>query len=157
MVSTSFILHTLSGFISTEMFWKMPFAFSLNGHMACVFLVPWTGTEPGPSTVRTRSPNHWTGRNCPPHTHKMHYFNSYHIRNHLILLGGCSSSSSCEGWCLLALTLHPSLGCIWTASPYKFLSQRIRTNIGYLRDAVFRSLVIKVYCTLGFVSFFFPL
>ena len=62
--------------------------------------------------------------------------------------------ASCEGWCLLALTLHPSLGCIWTASPYKFHSRRIRTNIGYLRDAVFRSLVIKVYCTLGFVSFF---
>lgn len=26
--------------------------------------------------------------------------------------------------------------------------------MGYLRGSVFRSLVIKVYCTLGFVSFF---
>lgn len=28
------------------------------------------------------------------------------------------------------------------------------TNMGYLRGSVFRSPVIKVYCTLGFVSFF---
>ena len=34
-------------------------------HMACKILVPWPGTEPGPSAVSVQSPNHWTIREFP--------------------------------------------------------------------------------------------
>ena len=33
--------------------------------MACGILVPGPGIEPGPSTVRAPSPNHWTAREVP--------------------------------------------------------------------------------------------
>ena len=33
--------------------------------VACRILFPWPGTEPGPSTVKAQSPNHWTTREFP--------------------------------------------------------------------------------------------
>ena len=41
--------------------------------MACGILVPQPGIEPGPSTVRARSPNRWTTGEFP----KMHLFKGY--------------------------------------------------------------------------------
>ena len=38
--------------------------------VACGILVPWSGIEPRPSTVRAWSPNHWTAREFPGHTLK---------------------------------------------------------------------------------------
>ena len=35
------------------------------GCMACEILVPQPGIEPVPSTVKARSPNHWTTREFP--------------------------------------------------------------------------------------------
>ena len=32
---------------------------------ACGILVPWPGTEPGPSAVKVLSPHHWTSRKFP--------------------------------------------------------------------------------------------
>ena len=39
--------------------------FCFGHHVACGILVPQPGTEPRPSAVRTRSPNHWTAREFP--------------------------------------------------------------------------------------------
>ena len=36
-------------------------------HAACGMLAPQPGTEPGPSAVKVRSPNHWTAREFPLH------------------------------------------------------------------------------------------
>ena len=41
-------------------------------HAACGILVPQPGIEPGPLTVKTRSPNHWTTREFPSIYKKMH-------------------------------------------------------------------------------------
>ena len=50
--------------------WKGKFYwFFLGGaapcHVACGILVPWPRTKPGPSAVKTRSPNHYTSRAFP--------------------------------------------------------------------------------------------
>ena len=41
------------------------FLFFWPHHEACGILVPQPGIEPGPSTVRAWSPNHWTAREFP--------------------------------------------------------------------------------------------
>ena len=38
------------------------------GLMACEILVPQPGTEPGPSSAKGQSPNHWTAREFHPLT-----------------------------------------------------------------------------------------
>ena len=41
------------------------FFFSWTRCTACGILVPWPATEPAPSSVKARSPNHWTDREFP--------------------------------------------------------------------------------------------
>ena len=48
-----------------EAFFFFFFFFSFFGLAACGILVPWPGTEPGPSAVKAPSPDHWTAREFP--------------------------------------------------------------------------------------------
>ena len=57
-------LHTIV-FLSPllERYWvAIDFFFLLATLWGYGILVPWTGTEPKPSTMKARSPNHWTTR-----------------------------------------------------------------------------------------------
>ena len=51
-------------------------------HAACGILVPGPGVEPGPSSVRAQSPNHWTAREVP---HSFFFFFFDCIKPHNII------------------------------------------------------------------------
>ena len=52
----------LSSFIPFLFFFFWPY------HMACGILVPWTGINLRPMSVRAWSPNHWTARKAPTYS-----------------------------------------------------------------------------------------
>ena len=52
-------------------------------HAACMILVPWLGTEPGPTAVKSWSPNHRTAREFPG----MSFFKKFYF------FFGCAVSS----------------------------------------------------------------
>ena len=46
---------------------------------ACGILVPWQRIKPGPSTVRTQSPNHWITREFPLIFHSFKHASDQHL------------------------------------------------------------------------------